>query len=55
MDMGDLLDSLSRTGFSAKQRRSVASNKSEMPYFRYSARFRRIPALESDIDEDDDD
>lgn len=55
MDMGDLLDSLSGTGFSAKRKRSVTSNKSEVSYFRYSARFRRIPALESDIDEDDDD
>ncbi|KAB1204097.1 SWR1 complex subunit 2 [Morella rubra] len=54
MDMGDLFDSLSGIGFSAKRKRSVTSNKSEVSYFRYSARFRRIPALETDFFLDDD-
>lgn len=54
MDMGDLFDSLSGKGFSAKGKRSVTSNKSEVSYFRYLARFRRIPALESDSYVDDD-
>ncbi|XP_041018106.1 SWR1 complex subunit 2 isoform X1 [Juglans microcarpa x Juglans regia] len=54
MDMGDLFDSLSAKGFSAKRKRSITSNKSEGSYFRYLARFRRIPALESDSYVDDD-
>ncbi|KAG2699154.1 hypothetical protein I3760_07G179500 [Carya illinoinensis] len=54
MNMGDLFDSLSAKGFSAKRKRSVTSNKSEVSYFRYLARFRRIPALESDSYADDD-
>lgn len=50
MDMGDLFDSLSGTGFSAKRKRSVTPNKSEVSYLRYLARFRRIPAIESEED-----
>lgn len=52
MDMGDLFDSLSGTGFSAKRKRSVTPNKSEVSYFRYLARFRRIPAIESEDSEE---
>ncbi|KAK9272791.1 hypothetical protein L1049_003168 [Liquidambar formosana] len=48
MDMGVLFDSLSGQGFLARRKRSVISNKSETSYFRYLARFRRIPALESE-------
>ena len=48
--MGDLFDSLSGTGFSAKRKRSVTPNKSEVSYLRYLARFRRIPAIESEED-----
>lgn len=47
MDLGDLYDSISGKGFSARQKRSVVSNKSEVSYPRYFARFRRAPALES--------
>ncbi|KAK9914641.1 hypothetical protein M0R45_038409 [Rubus argutus] len=47
MDLGELYDSLSGKGFSARQKRSVVSNKSEVSYPRYFARFRRTPALES--------
>ena len=50
MDMGDLFDSLSGTGFSAKRKRSVTPNKSEVSDLRYLARFRRIPAIESEED-----
>ncbi|XP_068330902.1 SWR1 complex subunit 2-like [Pyrus communis] len=48
MDLGDLYDSLSGKGFSARQKRSVASNNVDVSYSRYFARFRRIPALESE-------
>ncbi|KAM5557868.1 SWR1 complex subunit 2 [Rosa sericea] len=47
MDLGDLYDSISGKGFSARQKRSVVSNKSEVSYPRYFARFRRASALES--------
>ncbi|KAM1018676.1 hypothetical protein ACFX2C_040274 [Malus domestica] len=49
MDMGDLYGSLSGKGFSARGKRSVASNNIDASsYSRYFARFRRIPALESE-------
>ncbi|GAV66690.1 YL1 domain-containing protein/YL1_C domain-containing protein [Cephalotus follicularis] len=51
MDMGNLLDSLLATGFMSKQKRSQKTYKSEASDLRYLARFRRIPALESDISE----
>lgn len=46
MDLGDLYDSLSGKGFSARQKRSVVSNRSEVSYPRHFARF-RTPALGS--------
>lgn len=51
MGMGNLFDSISGHGFSARQKRSTISNRSETSYFRYFARFRRIPALEDQISE----
>ncbi|CAB4271713.1 unnamed protein product [Prunus armeniaca] len=48
MDLGDLHDSLSGKGFLARRKRSVSSNKIDVSYSRYFARFRRIPALESE-------
>ncbi|KAB2595061.1 SWR1 complex subunit 2-like [Pyrus ussuriensis x Pyrus communis] len=48
MDLGDLYGSLAGKGFSARGKRSVASNNIDASYSRYFARFRRIPALESE-------
>ncbi|XP_068329948.1 SWR1 complex subunit 2-like [Pyrus communis] len=48
MDLGDLYGSLAGKGFSARGKRSVASNNIDALYSRYFARFRRIPALESE-------
>lgn len=44
--MGFLCDEISGEGFSKKQKRSVIPNMREASDFRYSARFRTIPALE---------
>ncbi|XP_031379367.1 SWR1 complex subunit 2 isoform X2 [Punica granatum] len=44
MDMGTLHDSLSGKGFSERRKRSEPANKGETSYFRYFARFRRIPS-----------
>lgn len=44
--MGFLCDVISGEGFSKKQKRSVIPNMRETSDFRYSARFRTIPALE---------
>ncbi|CAN6709240.1 unnamed protein product [Malus baccata var. baccata] len=49
MDLGDLYDLLSGKGFSARQKRSAASNNVDVSsYSRYFAHFHRIPALESE-------
>ncbi|KAF4349732.1 hypothetical protein CsatB_001433 [Cannabis sativa] len=49
MDMGNLFDSLSTNGFSAKRKRSVMPDKRELSYSRHFARFRQIPALEEEV------
>ncbi|KAK6926231.1 Vps72/YL1, C-terminal [Dillenia turbinata] len=50
-DMGDLFGSISGQGFLVKRKRSVIPKKLETSYFRYLARFRRIPALENQTSE----
>lgn len=49
-DLG-LLGSICGRGFSVTRKRSEISNRSENSYFRYLARFRQIPALESQVSE----
>ena len=46
MDMGVLFDSISAQGFSGRRKRSLIPKKNDTSYFRYLARFRRIPVLE---------
>ncbi|KAI3832605.1 hypothetical protein MKW98_002151 [Papaver atlanticum] len=47
--MDILLDSISGQGFSGKRKRSEVLNRGETSYLRYWARFRHIPALESQV------
>ncbi|KAJ4979979.1 hypothetical protein NE237_010759 [Protea cynaroides] len=48
-DMGVLFDSISGRGFLGRRKRSVIKNTNEAAYMRYWARFRSIPALESEV------
>uniref|UniRef100_A0A5B6ZXZ8 Putative SWR1 complex subunit 2 isoform X1 n=1 Tax=Davidia involucrata TaxID=16924 RepID=A0A5B6ZXZ8_DAVIN len=48
-NMGVLFDLISGQGFSERRKRSVISNGRETSYSRFLARFRRIPALDSQV------
>ncbi|KAA8532290.1 hypothetical protein F0562_032323 [Nyssa sinensis] len=47
--MGVLFDLISGQGFSARRKRSIISNSRETSYSRFLARFRRIPAVDSQV------
>lgn len=51
MDMGTLHDSISGKGFLERRKRSEPANKGETCYFRYFARFRRIPSPDDELSE----
>ncbi|KAK9156794.1 hypothetical protein Scep_003368 [Stephania cephalantha] len=50
-DRGMLFDTISGQGFLRRQNRSESRNKNETSYLRYLARFRCIPALDSEVSE----